>query len=60
MLSDNRERFERSNGMNELQRRAITAPAARAYQVNPSNPSEHFKSVARSPYGATVGLTVNR
>jgi hypothetical protein len=45
--------------MNELQRSAITHPAARAHQVNPGS-AEHFKALPRSPYGATVGLTVNR
>jgi len=45
--------------VNELQRQAIAHPAARAHQVNPGSP-EHFKAVRLSPYGATVGLTVNR
>lgn len=45
--------------MNELQRRAIAAPAARAHQVNPGS-TEHFKPLPFSPYGAVVGLTVNR
>lgn len=45
--------------MNDLQRAAIAHPAARAHQVNAGS-TEHFKQVARSPYGATVGLTVNR
>lgn len=45
--------------MNELQLRAIAQPAARAHQVNPGG-GEHFRTLPRSPYGAVVGLTVNR
>lgn len=45
--------------MNELQQRAIAQPAARAHQVSSSG-GEHFRALPRSPYGAVVGLTVNR
>lgn len=45
--------------MNELQLRAIAHPAARAHQIGAGS-TEHFRQIARSPFGATVGLTVNR
>lgn len=42
--------------MNELQRAAISHPAAEVTQIG----REHFRVLRNSPYNASIGLSLNK